>query len=110
MTTRGFRARIGGASNFAQDRLALERLPSRPRGGAPTPFDALDVLRLSGPRGSHPLALVDLPSLLAGPTDGLEGTIEIDGPVLVGEQISGRIHIRAKRQIRARSAALRLLR
>ena len=88
MAVAGFRSRIRDASNFTEDRVELERLPSRPRGYAPAPFDALDSLRLSGPRGSHPLALVDLPSLLDGPTDGLEGTIEIDGPVLVGEQIS----------------------
>lgn len=109
MVPGGFRSRIGGASNFAEDKLALERLPSRPRGYAPAPFDALDPLRLSGPRGSHPLALVDLPSLLSGPTGGLEGAVEIDGPVLIGESISGRVRVRARRAIRARSAVLRLV-
>jgi hypothetical protein len=109
MAVAGFRSRIRDASNFTEDRVELGRLPSRPRGYAPAPFDALDSLRLSGPRSSHPLALVELPSLLGGPTDGLEGKIEIDGAVLVGEQISGRIHVRAKRRIRARSASLRLV-
>lgn len=109
MTAVGFRSRIRGAANFTEDRLELERLPARPRGRAPAPFDALDPLRLSGPRGSHPLALVDLPSMLAGPTDGLEGAIEVDDPVLVGEVISGRLRVRAKEEIHARSAVLRLV-
>lgn len=109
MLPAGFRSRIRGATNFIQDPFELQRLPSRPGGSAPAPFDALDPLRLSGPQASHPLALVDLTSLLAGPTDGLEGTIEVDGPVLVGESISGHLRIRARREIRARSAVLRLV-
>lgn len=109
MDQTGFRAAIGGATTFATDPLAAMRLPVAPSGGAPAPFDALDAQRLSGPQGSHPLATIDLRELIPGPTSGLEGAIEIDGPALVGEAISGRIRIRARKQVRARSAVLRLV-
>lgn len=109
MGNAGFRSRIGNASNFAREWQALKRLPVQPAGSAPSPLDALDPLHLSGPQGSHPLALVDLPSLLAGPTNGLEGSIELDGPALIGETISGRVHVVAKKEIDARSAVLRLV-
>jgi hypothetical protein len=104
-----FRAAIGGATTFATDTLALSRLPVPPSGGAPAPFGGLDALRLSGPSGSHPLATVDLPQLISPPTSGLEGAIELDGPARVGEAITGRIRIRARKGIRARSAVLRLI-
>jgi hypothetical protein len=109
MDQTGFRAAIGGATTFATDPLAAMRLPVTPSGGAPAPFNALDPQRLSGPQGSHPLATIDLRELIPGPTSGLEGAIEIDGPAIVGEAISGRIRIRARKQIRARSAVLRLV-
>ena len=109
MDQAGFRAAIGGASTFATDPSALHRLPVSPSGGAPAPFNALDPLRLSGPQGSHPLATVSLPELVPGPTSGLEGAVELDGPVRVGEAISGRIRIRARRTFKARSAVLRLV-
>ena len=80
-----------------------------PSGGAPAPFNALDSLRMSGPMGSHPLAGIDLPQLVAGPTSKLEGAIELTGPVRVGEAISGRIRIRARQRIEARTAVLRLI-
>ncbi len=80
-----------------------------PSGGVPAPFDALDPLQLSGPQGSHPLATIDLWELVPTPTRGLEGAIELDGAARIGEAISGRIRIRARRAIRARSAVLRLV-
>lgn len=109
MEQAGFRAAIGSTSTFATDTNALGQLPARPSGGAAAPFNALDDLRLSGPQGSHPLATVDLRELVPGPTPGLEGTIELDGPVRVGEAISGTIRIRARKAIKARSAVLRLV-
>ena len=109
MDQTSFRSRIGSASSFATDQLQLMDLPTAPSGGAPAPFDGLDPLRMSGPSMSHPLAAIDLRELIAGPTSGLEGAIELDGPVRVGEAISGRIRIRARKQIRARSAVLRLV-
>lgn len=109
MVPGGFRSRIGNASNFAGDDFAVAQLPARPAGVVPAPFNALDPLHLSGPRGSHPLALIDLPQMLARPTNGLDGAIEIDEPVLVGGSISGTIRIRSKREIRARSAVMRLV-
>ena len=105
----GFRAQIGGARSFATDPLTLPQLPTVPSGGAPAPFNGLDSLRTSGPSGSHPLAAIDLRELLAGPTSKLEGAIELDGPVRVGEAIGGRLRIRVTAQIRARSAVLRLI-
>lgn len=109
MDQTSFRSRIGSTSSFATDQLQLMDLPTAPSGGAPAPFDGLDPLRMSGPSMSHPLAAIDLRELIAGPTSGLEGAIELDGPVRVGEAISGRIRIRARKHIRARSAVLRLV-
>jgi hypothetical protein len=109
MDQASFRARIGGATTFATDQASLTDLPEPPTGGAPAPFDGLDTLRLSGPSGSHPLAGVELRQLVSGPTSGLEGAIEIDGPARLGEAISGRLRIRARQPIRARSAVLRLI-
>jgi hypothetical protein len=47
--------------------------------------------------------------LLRASTDGLDGSIELAGPVRVGEGISGTIRVRATRAIKARSAGLRLV-
>ncbi len=109
MSQAGFRAAIGGTTTWATDLSALKELPVSPAGVVPAPFNALDSLRLSGPRGSHPLAMTDLRELVPGPTPGLEGAIELDEPARVGEAISGRIRIRAQRELRARSAVLRLV-
>lgn len=109
MIQAGFRAAISDRSTFMTDAQALAQLPARPSGGAPDPFDALDALRMSGPQGSHPLAAIDLAALVPGPTPGLEGVIDLDGPVRVGEVISGTIRVRARRSIEARSAVLRLV-
>ena len=54
-------------------------------GSSPAPFDAVDGSRLAGPSGSHPLAAIGLDELVQTASDGLEGSIEIDGPVRVGE-------------------------
>jgi hypothetical protein len=80
-----------------------------PSGDAPAPFDARDGHRLAGPQGSHPLVGISASDLLRPATDGLTGSIELDGPVRVGEGISGTIRVRAARAIKARSAAVRLL-
>lgn len=105
----GFLACIDPGQSF-DDPGAAGRGPSvTPSGNAPTPFDALDGHRLAGPQGSHPLARVTAADLLRVSTDGLTGTIELAGPVRVGEGISGTIRVRATRAIKARSAGLRLV-
>lgn len=109
MDQTSFRARLGSTDSFATNQLSLQELPNVPSGGAPAPFNALDSLRMSGPSGSHPLAGIDLPQLVTGPTSGLEGAIELAGPVRVGEAIAGRIRIRARKRIQARTAVLRLV-
>ena len=78
-------------------------------GSSPAPFDAVDGYRLAGPSGSHPLAAVGLDELVRTDSDGLDGSIEIDGPVRVGEGIRGRIRLTAGRDIDARGAVLRLV-
>ena len=78
-------------------------------GSAPAPFDAVDESRLAGPSGSHPLAAVGLDELVRTRSDGLDGSIEIDGPVRVGEGIRGRLRLTAGRDIDARGAVLRLV-
>jgi hypothetical protein len=79
------------------------------RGSAPTPFDAVDSTRLAGPSGSHPLAAIEVHELLAPASGGLDGEIQILGPVRVGDGISGRLRVTARREIKARSAVLRLV-
>ncbi len=78
-------------------------------GSAPAPFDALDGPRLAGRDGSHPLALVRPLDLLRPTSDGLDGEIVLDGPVRVGEGISGRLSVVARRIVEGRSVALRLV-
>jgi hypothetical protein len=105
----GFLACIDPGQTF-DDPVAAGRGPSvTPSGNAPTPFDALDGHRLAGPQGSHPLARVTAADLLRTATDGLTGSIELAGPVRVGEGISGTIRMRTTRAIKARSAGLRLV-
>ena len=57
----------------------------------------------------HPLASLGASDLLRGATDGLEGGIELGGPVRVGEGITGTIRVRATKPIQARSAGIRLV-
>jgi hypothetical protein len=78
-------------------------------GSSPAPFDAVDGHRLAGPNGSHPLAGVGLDELVRMTSDGLDGSIEIDGRVRVGEGIKGRLRLTAGRTINARGAVLRLV-
>ncbi len=78
-------------------------------GSSPAPFDAVDGSRLAGPSGSHPLAAVRLEELVRTASDDLDGSIEIDAPVRVGEGIRGRLRVTAGRDIEARGAVLRLV-
>lgn len=80
------------------------------RGSAPPPFDAVDPQRLAGPQGSHPLAALSMEELFQPTSEGLEGAIELaDEPVRIGEGITGRIRLTARRDINARGAMLRLV-
>jgi hypothetical protein len=79
------------------------------QGSAPPPFDGVERNRLAGPSGSHPLAALSAQELLRPTTDGLDGSIEILGPVRVGDGIHGRLRLTARRDIRARGAMLRLV-
>jgi hypothetical protein len=79
----------------------------RHSGSAPSPFNALDGPRLAGPEGSHPLHEVRIEELLT-PSDGrIVGEIALDGPVRVGDGITGTIRLRALSEVRARGGALR---
>jgi hypothetical protein len=80
-------------------------------GSAPTPFDAVDGNRLAGPQNSHPLAAISIEELVAPASGGLDGAITIDNAdsVRIGEGISGRLAVTARRDINARGAVLRLV-
>ena len=69
----------------------------------------MDGHRLAGPSGSHPLATLTAGDLLRPATDGLDGSIELAGPTRVGEGITGTLRVRATRDIKARSAGIRLV-
>jgi hypothetical protein len=79
------------------------------RGSSPSPFDAVDASRLAGPSGSHPLAALTAEELVAPSSGGLDGRIEILEPVRIGGGIRGRLTVTARRDIKARSAILRLV-
>jgi len=106
---RGFIGSIDGGQTFEDVAAANAGPTTTPSGDAPTPFDARDGHRLAGPQGSHPLARLTAADLLRAATDGLAGSIELAGPVRVGEGISGSIRVRANHAIKARSAGLRLI-
>jgi hypothetical protein len=76
-------------------------------GSSPTPFDAVEGYRLAGPQGSHPLAAISVEEMLRPRTDGLDGSIEIEHPVRIGEAIKGRLKLMALRDISSRGAMLR---
>ncbi len=78
-------------------------------GSTPTPFDAVEGYRLVGPSGSHPLAAIRMEELVRRSSDGLDGQITINEPVRIGEALSGRITLTARKEIKARSAMLRLV-
>jgi hypothetical protein len=80
-------------------------------GSTPTPFDGVDGSRLAGPQNSHPLAAISIDELVRRTTDGLQGEIVLDNPdaARIGEGISGRLTLTARKNINARAAALRLV-
>ncbi len=77
--------------------------------GLPAPFDAVAGNRLIGPSGSHPLAAISMEELVQPMTNGLVGEFAINGPVRIGEAISGTLNVTAQRDISARSAMVRLI-
>ncbi|MCY7419958.1 MAG: hypothetical protein LH650_16005 [Chloroflexi bacterium] len=105
----GFRGAIGGQRSFADGGTLGSGLGMTPSGSVASPFDGLDGSRLAGPSGSHPLAIVTAEELLRPTTGGLEGTIELTGPVRVGEGIAGTLRVRVRHAIAARSAGIRLV-
>jgi hypothetical protein len=78
-------------------------------GSCPSPFNAINGGRLAGSSGSHPLHGVRIDELVRPCGGAIEGAITLDGPVRVGEQITGRLAVRAVSDIHARSAVLRLV-
>jgi hypothetical protein len=78
-------------------------------GSAPTPFDAVDGARLAGPQGSHPLATISMQELVRPTSNGLDGQITFQEPVRIGEAISGHLKVTARKDIKARSANVRLV-
>lgn len=78
-------------------------------GSCPSPFDAINGGRLAGGSGSHPLHGVAIEELVRPCGGPIEGAITLDAPVRVGEQISGRLAVRATSDIRSRGGVLRLV-
>ncbi|CAN5788017.1 hypothetical protein BH24CHL5_BH24CHL5_04850 [soil metagenome] len=78
-------------------------------GNLPAPFDAVDGSRLIGPSGSHPLAAIGAEELVGRSTDAFEGSIQVSQPVRIGEALSGRLEVTARRDISARTATFRLV-
>jgi hypothetical protein len=78
-------------------------------GGLPSPFDNIPGNRLIGPSGSHPLAAISMEEMVKPMTEGLVGEFAINGPVRIGEAISGRLTVTAQRNIAARGAIVRLV-
>jgi hypothetical protein len=74
----------------------------------PAPLDARDGGDLVGEIGSHPLAFIELASLLRPTSAGLEGAIELEPGARVGGEIRGRLRLRARRPIEGRRATLTL--
>lgn len=77
-------------------------------GSLPAPLDARNGNDLAGSQGSHPLAFIDLPTLLRSTTDGLAGEITLEPDSRVGGEIRGRLQLRALRAIEGRAASLTL--
>jgi len=77
--------------------------------GLPAPFDAVTGNRLTGPKGSHPLATIGTEELVRRSSDGLDGQIAIADPVRIGEAIAGRLTVTARRDISARGAIIRIV-
>ena len=79
------------------------------QGHCPEPFDALNGNRLAGSQGSHPLHSVTPGELLRPSSGHVTGEIVIEGPVVVGEGITGRIRLQAVEPVSARKGGLRLV-
>ena len=83
-----------------------------PEGGRsatlPAPLDARNGNDLAGAQGSHPLAFIDLETLLHPATDGLSGEIVVEPGVQVGGEIKAQLRLRALRSIDGRAASLAL--
>lgn len=77
--------------------------------GLPAPFNAVAGNRLRGPSGSHPLAAISLEEMLSPMAGGIVGQFEISGPVRIGEAIAGKLTVTAQREVKARSAIVRLV-
>jgi len=77
--------------------------------GLPAPFDGVPGNRLTGPSGSHPLAAIGLEELVRPSSDGLDGQITVAQAVRIGEAITGRLRLTARRDIAARGAVIRLV-
>lgn len=75
----------------------------------PTPFDAVPSSRLVGPSGSHPLATIAIEEFVKRSSDGIDGTITINEPVRIGEGITGKLSLTARKDINARNATFRLV-
>jgi hypothetical protein len=104
----GFRAAVLASGNNPQQLGGIFGWGGK-RGSAPAPFDAVDAQLLAGPQGSHPLAALAVEELVRPASDGLDGAIELRGPVRIGEGIVGNLHLTARREIKSRGAMLRLV-
>ena len=78
-------------------------------GSSPTPFDAVDAARLTGPQNSHPLAAISIAELVRPSSNGLDGQITINGLVRIGDAIAGHLRVTARKDIVARAANVRLV-
>ena len=77
-------------------------------GSAPSPFDAINGPRLAGGQGSHPLHEVAADELVRASDGPIAGTFTLDGPVVVGETITGALTLQASERVEGRAAVLRL--
>jgi len=78
-------------------------------GSAPAPFDAINGPRLAGPSGSHPLHAVRAEELVKSTEEAVRGEIALDAPAVVGVGMTGMIRLSTLREIKGRSAGLRLV-
>jgi hypothetical protein len=93
----------GGGTSFGLS------IPGGHEGHCPEPFDALNGWRLAGQEGSHPLHGIRPEELVRRTSDKIVGEITVDAPVVVGEGITGTVHVLANQQVDARKATLRLV-
>ena len=105
----GFREAVLASGNSLSGWNGFSVFGASSRGSLPTPFDAPAGNRLWGPQGSHPLAAIALEELVARSSNGIDGDITIKEPVKIGEALAGHIKLTARKDIKARSAAFRLI-